>query len=42
MEPAPEPTDKGYSAKSGRIQMIDFAMLTRYGYLNVVADRSGV
>ena len=42
MEPGPEPTDKGYSAKSGRMQMIDFAMLTRYGYLNVVADRNGV
>jgi hypothetical protein len=42
MEPGAEPTDKSYSAKSGRIQMIDFAMLTRYGYLNVVADRNGV
>jgi hypothetical protein len=42
VEPAPEPTDKVYNAKSGRVQMIDFAMLTRYGYLNVVADRNGV
>jgi hypothetical protein len=42
MEPGPEPTDKGFSTKSGRMQMIDFAMLTRYGYLNVVADRNGV
>lgn len=42
VEPAPEPTDKMYSAKSARVQMIDFAMLTRYGYLNVVAERNGV
>lgn len=42
MEPAPEPTDKVYGAKNARVQMIDFAMLTRYGYLNVVAERSGV
>jgi hypothetical protein len=42
MEPGPEPTDKGYSAKSGRMQLIDFALLTRYGYLNVVADRNDV
>jgi hypothetical protein len=42
VEPAPDPADKVYSAKIGRVQMIDFAMLTRYGYLNVVADRNGV
>ena len=42
VEPAPEPTDKAYGAKSGGVQMIDFAMLTRYGYLNVLADRNGV
>ena len=27
--------------KGGKAQMIDFSMLTRVGYLNVVADRSG-
>ena len=27
--------------KAGKAQMIDFSMLTRMGYLNVVADRSG-
>jgi hypothetical protein len=42
VEPAPEATEKFYGAKSGRVQMIDFAMLTRYGYLNVVADKNGV
>ena len=42
VEPAPEPADKVYGEKSNRVQMIDFAMLTRCGYLNVVADRNGV
>ena len=42
MEPAPELTDKLHAVKTGRLQMIDFAMLTRYGYLNIVADRNGV
>ena len=42
VEPAPAPTDKAYAVKSDRVQMIDFAMLTRHGYLNVVADRNGV
>ena len=42
IEPAPEPTDRAYSAKSVRVPMIDFAMLTRYGYLNILADRNGV
>jgi hypothetical protein len=42
VDAAPEPTDKMYGAKSARVAMIDFAMLTRYGYLNVVAERNGV
>ena len=42
MESAPEPTDKVNNANAGRVQMIDFALLTRQGYLNVLADRVGV
>ena len=42
VDAAPEPTDKMDGGKSARVAMIDFAMLTRYGYLNVVAERNGV
>ena len=28
--------------KNGRAQMVDFSLLTRYGYLNVLAEKNGV
>ena len=34
--------DKVYDAKTGRLQMVDFSLLTSRGYLNVVAERNGV